>query len=95
MSRASSGPPCRIAPRVAGTFRLVIADTAWMAPDPETRPDIAYYASGGLQSRGFTLDGEMHGTWEFYRKDGSLMRTGAFDRGRLVKATDFSQDGPR
>jgi antitoxin component YwqK of YwqJK toxin-antitoxin module len=44
----------------------------------------------------------MHGYWEFYRKEGSLMRSGHFDRdkqvgiwktfdrtGRLVKETDF------
>lgn len=67
-------------------------------------PDIAYYGTGALQSRGFTLDGEMHGAWEFSRKDGSVMRTGEFDRGRqvgiwrtfdrvgrLVKETDFSK----
>ena len=28
------------------------------------------------------LAGEMHGSWEFFRKDGSVMRTGEFDRGR-------------
>ena len=69
-------------------------------------PAIAHYADGALQSRGFTLDGEMHGAWEFYRKDGSVMRTGEFDRGhqvgtwrtfdrggRLVKATEFSKGG--
>lgn len=33
---------------------------------------------------GFHLDGEMHGAWAFYRLDGSVMRTGSFDRGRQV-----------
>ena len=74
-----------------------------MPKTSEPVPDIAYYSTGALQSRGFTLDGEMHGAWEFYRKDGSVMRTGEFDRGRqvgiwrtfdrsgrLVKETDFS-----
>ena len=77
-----------------------------MAGSPEPEPDVAYYADGGLQSRGYTLDGEMHGEWEFFRKDGSIMRTGAFDRGRtvgtwrtydrggrLVKETAFSKEG--
>jgi antitoxin component YwqK of YwqJK toxin-antitoxin module len=67
-------------------------------------PVVAHYGDGGVQSRGFTLDGEMHGSWEFYRKDGSVLRTGEFDRGRqvgtwrtfdrsgrLVKETDFSK----
>ncbi len=44
----------------------------------------------------------MHGHWEFYRKDGSLMRSGEFDmerqigiwrtfdrEGKLVKETNF------
>jgi hypothetical protein len=54
-------------------------------PKPtEPFPDIAYYGTGALQSRGFTLDGEMHGAWEFFRKDGSVMRTGEFDRGEQV-----------
>ena len=46
--------------------------------------------------------GRMHGPWEFYRKDGSLMRSGSFEAevqvgiwrtfdrdGKLVKETDF------
>ncbi|TAK01464.1 MAG: hypothetical protein EPO36_05390 [Chloroflexota bacterium] len=69
-------------------------------------PHIARYGDGTLKSRGFTLDGEMHGKWEFFRKDGSMMRAGEFDRGRqvgvwrtfdrtgrLVKETDFSKHG--
>ena len=74
-------------------------------PKPsEPVPDIAHYATGAIQSRGFTLDGEMHGACEFLRKDGSVMRTGTFDRGRqvgtwrtfdragrLVKETEFSK----
>jgi len=64
--------------------------------------DIARYPSGSLKSEGFTLDGEMHGEWAFYRLDGSVMRSGRFERGRqngmwrtfdrtgrLVKQTDF------
>lgn len=46
----------------------------------------------------------MHGDWEWYRTDGSVMRTGRFDRGKqvgvwrtfarsgqLVKETDFDR----
>ena len=60
------------------------------------------YDNGLPRFKGENLDGEMHGFWEFYRKDGSLMRSGSFDRGiqvgiwstfdragRLVKETDF------
>jgi antitoxin component YwqK of YwqJK toxin-antitoxin module len=46
--------------------------------------DVAHFPNGGLKYRGLRLDGEMHGGWAWYRTDGSLMRTGAFDRGRQV-----------
>jgi antitoxin component YwqK of YwqJK toxin-antitoxin module len=47
-------------------------------------PDNADYDHGGPKHRGFTLDGKMHGVWEFYRRDGSLMRSGEFNRGQQV-----------
>ena len=66
--------------------------------------DITCAGTGAIQSRGYTLGGELHGAWEFFRKDGSVMRTGEFDRGRqvgvwrtfdrtgrLVKETDLSK----
>jgi antitoxin component YwqK of YwqJK toxin-antitoxin module len=42
------------------------------------------YGNGGIKYTGFLLAGEMHGDWSWYRTDGSLMRTGSFDRGRQV-----------
>ena len=72
----------------------------------EPTPDIAYYDTGALRYRGFQLDGEMHGKWEFLRKDGSVMRAGRFEHGRqvgvwrtfdragaVVKETNFSKHG--
>jgi antitoxin component YwqK of YwqJK toxin-antitoxin module len=66
-------------------------------------PEVALYPNGGVKLTGFLLDGEMHGAWEWYRLDGSVMRTGGFDRGKqigvwrtfdragtLVKETDFT-----
>ena len=36
----------------------------------------------------------MHGFWEFFRKDGSLMRSGSFDNGKQVGAwKTFDRDG--
>lgn len=52
--------------------------------DPGPTPSVDYYDTGGVRNRGYLLDGQMHGEWEFLRKDGSVMRTGAFDRGRQV-----------
>lgn len=43
-----------------------------------------HYPNGQVRFRGANLDGEMHGPWEFFRLDGSLMRAGSFDRGRQV-----------
>ena len=80
-------------------------DTRSMTPSPAPIPHVERYGNGNVKLRGAHLDGEMHGAWEFYRTDGSMMRSGAFDRGRqvgrwrtydragrVVKETDF--DGP-
>jgi antitoxin component YwqK of YwqJK toxin-antitoxin module len=55
-----------------------------MADRSEPIPHIEHYGNGAIKLKGFHLDGAMHGAWEFYRLDGSLMRAGAFDRGRQV-----------
>jgi antitoxin component YwqK of YwqJK toxin-antitoxin module len=46
--------------------------------------ETTFYANGRIKHRGAVLDGEMHGPSEFYRLDGSLMRSGSLDRGRQV-----------
>ena len=64
--------------------------------------EVIKYGDGTVKARGQRLSGEMHGAWKFYRLDGSLMRSGSFDRARqvgvwctftregaLVKSTDF------
>lgn len=69
-------------------------------------PEVVHYANGVVKMRGAHLDGEMHGAWEWFRTDGTVMRTGRFDRGRqigvwrtfdragrLVKETDFGEGG--
>jgi antitoxin component YwqK of YwqJK toxin-antitoxin module len=50
----------------------------------EVTSDNADYDNGQPKHRGFRLDGEMHGRWEFYRRDGSIMRSGEMDRGKQV-----------
>jgi antitoxin component YwqK of YwqJK toxin-antitoxin module len=68
----------------------------------EPTPHVEHYASGVVKLKGSHLEGEMHGAWEFYRTDGTMMRAGQFDRGRqigvwrtfersgrVVKETDF------
>ena len=55
-----------------------------MAQKSEPVPEIAYYANGFVKFKGFYQDGEMHGSWEWFRMDGSAMRTGEFDGGKQV-----------
>jgi antitoxin component YwqK of YwqJK toxin-antitoxin module len=43
-----------------------------------------FYENGLPRFKGDYLEGEMHGPWEFFRKDGSLMRAGEFNRGIQV-----------
>jgi antitoxin component YwqK of YwqJK toxin-antitoxin module len=45
---------------------------------------IDHYPNGQVRFRGANLDGAMHGPWEFFRLDGSLMRAGTFERGKQV-----------
>ena len=70
------------------------------APEPAIATDGAApvevtnaYSTGAVQSTGQLLDGEMHGDWAFYRKDGSD-RSGAFDRGAQVCVADFRPRRP-
>jgi len=56
--------------------------------------EITKYASGTVKARGSRLNGAMHGAWSFFRLDGSLMRSGNFDRGRQVGVwKTFTRDG--
>jgi len=79
-----------------------------MTQESKPVPEVVRYANGKLKMRGTMLDGEMHGEWEWGRTDGSVMRTGQFDRGkqvgvwrtfdrsgRLIKETDFGGNPPK
>lgn len=54
--------------------------TAPGVPEPIERR----HRDGSLWARGLLLDGEQHGDWEWFRTDGSRMRSGSFDRGAQV-----------
>ena len=43
-----------------------------------------FFANGQLKSCGKVKDGELHGTWEWYRKDGTLLRTATYRNGSRV-----------
>jgi len=42
------------------------------------------FANGSVKASGFELDGQLHGHWEWFRLDGSLLRSGEFDLGHQV-----------
>jgi antitoxin component YwqK of YwqJK toxin-antitoxin module len=53
-----------------------------------------FYSNGLPRFKGQYQSGKMHGFWEFFRKDGSLMRSGHFDQDRQVGVwTTFARDG--
>ena len=75
-----------------------------MAKESKPVMHVEHFATGVVKMTGFHLDGDMHGAWEWYRTDGSVMRTGEFDRGKqiglwrtfdrsggVVKETDFTE----
>ena len=95
-------------PLVVGSNPTRLARTdailADMAKTSEPVPELVHYGNGVVKMQGFHLDGEMHGEWAWFRTDGTVMRTGQFDRGkqvgiwrtfdrsgRVVKETDFSK----
>ncbi|WP_309387806.1 hypothetical protein [Cerasicoccus frondis] len=46
---------------------------------------IDYHKAGTIKARGMvTDDGELTGYWEWFRKDGTKLRSGHFDQGRQV-----------
>jgi antitoxin component YwqK of YwqJK toxin-antitoxin module len=48
----------------------------------EPRQHIQRHRDGSLCAKGETVDGLAHGYWEWFRKDGSIMRSGWFEQGR-------------
>jgi antitoxin component YwqK of YwqJK toxin-antitoxin module len=45
---------------------------------------IVYHADGSVWARGQMAGGVMTGYWEWFRKDGTKMRSGYFENGRQV-----------
>jgi hypothetical protein len=43
-----------------------------------------YHKDGSIYGTGQMLDGKMHGYWEFFRKNGTIMRSGTLDREQQI-----------
>ena len=67
-------------------LRLLVSTRLRMESEhpPQAGKVRRFYDNGFLQSKGAMRDGVMHGDWSWYRKDGSLMRTGRFEHGAQV-----------
>jgi antitoxin component YwqK of YwqJK toxin-antitoxin module len=52
------------------------------------------HRDGSVRARGRVVDGRPDGYWEWFRLDGTLMRSGSFDRGRNVgEWTTYDKSG--
>lgn len=54
-----------------------------MAKSPRKR-ETHYHKDGSVRARGWLRDGLLDGHWEWFRKDGTRMRSGHFDMGAQV-----------
>jgi hypothetical protein len=60
----------------------------------EPTPFEALHKDGSIRARGHMLDEEMDGYWEWFRLDGTIMRSGSFDRGRQTGTwTTYDRSG--
>ena len=52
------------------------------------------HRDGSVRARGPVVDGQPHGYWEWFRLDGTLMRSGHFAEGRTVgEWTTYDRSG--
>lgn len=51
---------------------------------PKITKCIHYHKDGSIWAKGSMLGDKMHGYFEWFRKDGTKMRSGYFDKGKQV-----------
>lgn len=58
------------------------------------KPNILYHKDGSIWAKGKMVDGQCDGYWEWFRKDGTKMRSGHFKKGKqLGKWVTFDKAG--
>lgn len=77
-------PVDRVPPRAL--LRKLIAARQSELGTVEQGLRLDFFRNGRLRAEGPVKAGELHGTWRWYRQDGSLLRTGRFARGQRVGA---------
>jgi len=62
--------------------------------NPEPKPYTKLHKDGSLWARGQVLDDVPVGYWEWFRKDGTILRSGYFSAGKQVgKWTTYDRNG--
>ena len=85
-----TAPPTTVLRKVARA-RIDEINTSYPKASGVTKE---FYDNGFLKHRGRMKDGRMHGAWEFFRRDGSPLRSGRFDRGEQVGSwTTYDRTG--
>jgi antitoxin component YwqK of YwqJK toxin-antitoxin module len=70
------------------------ADAAAPTSDGEPVPHTQLHRDGSLRAKGQMLDGELEGYWEWFRLDGTLLRSGEFARDEQVgEWTTYDKNG--
>jgi len=55
---------------------------------------VEYHKGGTVRARGQTLDGKLTGYWEWFRKDGTKLRSGSFEAGiQIGEWTTYDETG--
>jgi hypothetical protein len=81
---------------------------AMPAKKPAGKPHTLYHRDGSVWAKGFKAGETMVGYWEWFRKDGSKLRSGHFDaageqvgpwttydkQGKIYKVTEMKSPGP-
>ena len=58
------------------------------------REHIEYHRDGSIWARGKKIDGVLTGYWEWFRKDGTKMRSGKFENGEQIgEWTTYDKNG--
>lgn len=45
------------------------------------KPHVEYHSDGSIRAKGMMIDGVLTGYWEWFRLDGTIMRSGHFEAG--------------
>ncbi len=63
-------------------------------PNETPREHIEYHKKGSVRAKGETVGGELSGYWEWFRLDGTKLRSGHFEHGKQVgEWTTYDKQG--